>query len=213
MIKITLKNVIAGYVGNVFEPVAYGNEKPKHKMKVVVSKDDLQCRDLLGAVKAAAKEKFSSLLPSEFINPVHDGDKETTYSPLERNTYYFWAKSNQMPDVIDDNGRRVTEESGKLQINTHVDVDVAFNAYNWVDRREGPLAGVTVYLNKIIVHEDEQEERADRNNAHSGQQSRYSNRNVPRKEYDAKPAEDDDLSDFLPPMQIDDDFDFDSIDL
>ncbi len=211
MQNITLKNVIAGYVGNVFEPVAYGNEKPKHKMKVVVSKDDPQCRDLLGAVKAAAKEKFSSPLPSEFINPVHDGDKETTYSPLERNTYYFWAKSNQMPDVIDDNGRRVTEESGKLQINTHVDVDVAFNAYNWVDRREGPLAGVTVYLNKIIVHEDEQEERSDRNNAHSGQQTRYSNRDVSRREYNVRRTEEDALPDPFP-LQLDDD-DFDLLNL
>ena len=213
MQNITLKNVLAGYVDNVFEPTAYGNEKPKHKMKILVSKDDPQCRGLLKTVRAAAMEKFSSPLPPGFINPVRDSDKETTCYPLEQNTYYFWAKSNQMPDVIDDNGRRVTEESGKLQINTHVDVDVAFNAYNWMDRREGPLAGVTVYLNKIIVHEDEQEERSDCNNAHSGQQTRYSNRDVPRREYNVRPTEDDDLSDFLPPMQIDEDFDFDSIDL
>ena len=158
MITVTFKNVIAAHVAYVFEPTAYGNEKPKHKMKILMNKDDSQCRDLLGAVRAAAKEKFSSPLPRGFINPVHDSDKETTYSPLERNTYYFWAKSNQMPDVIDDNGRRVAKESGKLDIGTLVDVDVAFNAYNWADRKEGPLAGVTVYLNKITVHEDEHEE-------------------------------------------------------
>ena len=210
MYKITFKNVLAADVYHVFEPAAYSNEKQKYKMKVLMNKNDHQCDYLKKVLLAAAYEKFTSPLPKGFIFPVHDSDEEKISYPYERNTRYFWAKNNNPPTVIDDHGNAVTGQSGKLHQGSLVDVDLTFNAFDWKDRKDGPLAGVTVYLNKVTVHDDVEDGQSGRRNTHSEQHSVHSYRNDPR--YNCKRTGDDEIPDYFPPQPGDDDFDYDSFD-
>ncbi len=203
MYNIAFRNVVAADVNYVFEPSSYGNEKPKHKMKILMYKDDPQCNDLKKVLVATAVEAFSRPLPKGFVYPTHDSDEEEIHFPYERNSRYFWAKTYKPPIIVDDCGNTVTADSGKLHQGSFVDVDLSFKAYDWAKGK-----GITVYLNKVVVHEDPETQQHGSDNIDSDQQPNRSYRDTSAQGYSRRGYRDDDgLPDRFPPQPGDDDFD------
>lgn len=149
--------VITGKVrfsyAHVFEPHAMEEgQKKKYSVCLLIPKTSTKMvAKIKAAIKAAyedGKTKFGGKLPSNWKNPLRDGDTEREDLPEYEGMYFINATGNRRPGIVDEDREAITDEEdfysgcyGRASIN--------FYAFN-VSGNKGVAAG----LNNLQKLED-----------------------------------------------------------
>ena len=134
---------------NLFTPkAAKGSDKLKYSVSVLIPKSDKETLARINKAIAYAKEqgksaKWGGKIPAKLVEPLHDGDIDREDDPVYKNSYYFNAKSDRPPIVID---RMKNEILDPLEVYSgcYGRVNVSFYAYNFEGNK-----GVAVGLNAV----------------------------------------------------------------
>lgn len=121
---------------NVNQPRAFGTEKPRYSVSVIIPKSKTnEVNKIKAAIKQAyedgantLKGKGSTLPPLESIdNPLRDGDAKG--DPAYADSYYINAKNTRKPGVVDTN-RNPIIQTDELYSGIYARVAISFFAYN-----------------------------------------------------------------------------------
>ena len=134
---------------NLFTPkAAKGSDKLKYSVSVIIPKTDTATIAKVNKAIAYAKEqgkssKWNGVIPKKLVEPLHDGDIDREDDAAYANSYYFNAKSDRPPIVID---RMKNEILDPLEVYSgcYARVNVSFYPYNFDGNK-----GVAVGLNAV----------------------------------------------------------------
>jgi len=136
--KVLLKGVRFSFA-HVFQPQAMVEGQPK-KYSVSVLLDKVTDKDLIEQVKEAVKlayeqgvGKFGGKLPTEWKNPLRDGDTAYPDSEAYQGKMFFNASSTTKPGVVKPGEHgvvEITEESGEFYSGCFGAITVNFYAFN-----------------------------------------------------------------------------------
>lgn len=100
---------------HLLEPYGYSGEKKKYSSSIIIPKDDIETIRVIEEAINNAKKKGIDKFGKNFDNsrlhtPLHDGDIEKD-DPAYKDSYYINASSKDKPQVIDMDGRNLTDPS------------------------------------------------------------------------------------------------------
>jgi len=106
MAKVITDKVRFSYA-NVFEPKAmHEGAEPKYSVSLIIPKSNTGLvRKIKAAIDEALEEgknsKFGGKIPTNFKNPLRDGDAERPDDPSYADSYFVNANSNRQPGLVD----------------------------------------------------------------------------------------------------------------
>lgn len=136
--RIMLKNVRLSFPA-LFSPKAIGdNDNAKYGATLLIDKSDKEnLKKIHQAVEAAVEEgktkKFEGKVPRKWRNePLRDGDdeKDTEKYPEFEGTYFITARSNNAPQVVDNQVEPILDQS-EVYSGCYVNVTVSSFPYNF----------------------------------------------------------------------------------
>jgi len=134
---------------NLFEPFAWGDEKPKYSLMILINKDDQETVGKLrqaeaDAITQAITTKWAGKKPQKIDSVIMDGDQaDLEKYPERRNHYYLTARSTTRPSVIDQNMQPILDPS-EVYAGCYVRVSLTSFAYVYAGKH-----GVSFALNNL----------------------------------------------------------------
>ena len=134
---------------NLFEAFAWGDEKPKYSLMILVSKDDQTTVNLLrkaekDAAEQAVTTKWGGKKPHKLESVIMDGDlADTEKYPERKNHYYLTARSTTKPSVVDQNIQPILDPT-EVYAGCYVRVSLTSFAYVYAGKH-----GVSFALNNL----------------------------------------------------------------
>lgn len=150
--KVITSKVRFSYA-HVFEPTAIeeGQEK-KYSVSLIIPKSDTKLIDKIkAAIKAALEEgkaKFGGKIPTNYKNPLRDGDEERPDDENYENSYFINANSSRKPGLVDANLDPILDKD-EFYSGCYGRASVNFYAFNVSGNK-----GVAVGLNNLQKLED-----------------------------------------------------------
>jgi len=175
--KCTTGRVRCSYL-NINAPKAFGDEKPKYSVSLIIPKDDAATLKKIDAAMRAAYENGISILKGkgrttptyeEIIaqGPLHDGDKKKDGDSAYQNAFYLNAKNERRPRVIDVDKNEILDSS-ELYSGIYAKVAIGFYCYNKKGNRgigvsldilmkvaDGQPLGSTISIDEAFEDEDD----------------------------------------------------------
>ncbi len=98
---------------NVFEAKSFQGGTPKYSVSLIIPKSDTatltKVRKLIK--NATDASKFKGKIPSNFKNPLRDGDEDRPNDEAYASSYFIGASSKDRPKVVDRNLDQIIEPS------------------------------------------------------------------------------------------------------
>jgi len=125
---------------------------PKRSTAFIYSKDDVETTNKIKAAIQAAYEEGRSILQgnsktvpalNQIHLPIRDGDTEREGDPDYKNCYFFNAKSNTKPGIVDANLNEIIDKND-VYSGCYARLSITFYAYN-----NNGSKGIAVALNHI----------------------------------------------------------------
>lgn len=133
--KMMLKHVRLSYA-QVFEPRSFEGGDPKYSTVLLISKDDADTvkkvqETILRVAKAQWGDKIkNNRLPSNFNNPLKDGDDVCDVQPAYENCFYLRASSKRQPVLLDRSKRHVEEEDNLIYSGCYCNASINIFAFD-----------------------------------------------------------------------------------
>lgn len=150
--KVITSKVRFSYA-HVFEPHAIeeGQQK-KYSVSIIIPKTDTKLIDKIkAAIKSALEEgkaKFGGKIPTNYKNPLRDGDEERPDDENYENSYFINANSARKPGLVDENLDPIIDKDD-FYSGCYGRASVNFYAFNVSGNK-----GVAVGLNNLQKLED-----------------------------------------------------------
>ena len=148
--KIVLENVRLSFE-HIFKPDAIGESEPKYSASWIIPKNDPQAKKVMEALAKALDEKFpgkrkpGGAWPSNFHNPLVDGDELADERPEYAGCYVLKSASKNRPKVYDRRKNPITAEDEIIYSGCFCNVSLAAQGFEFEKLKKG----VTVYLNGV----------------------------------------------------------------
>jgi len=154
MTKVVTGKIRMSYV-YLFAPRAVEEgEAPKYSLSVLIPKSDVKTLNAIKAAVNAAKEigktsLWNGKIPPGLKLPLRDGDADRPDSPEYVGQYFFNAKSNNKPGIVDIDINPILNQA-EIYSGCYGRVSVNFYPYNHPKGGKGVAAG----LNNVQKLED-----------------------------------------------------------
>jgi len=139
---------------NVFEPRAIDeNAEAKYSASIIIPKSDKKTiKAIQEAIQEALEEgkekKFGGKTPSNFKNPLRDGDEDREDDEAYADCYFVNANSARQPGLVDESVQAIIDQD-EIYSGCYGRASLNFYAYNVSGNK-----GVAVGLNNIQKLED-----------------------------------------------------------
>ena len=152
MAKVITGMVRFSYL-QVFEPKAIDdNATPKYSVSIIIPKDDADTiAKIEAAIKTAFEEgkaKFGGKLPTNWKNPLRDGDEERPDDEAYENSMFVNCASQRKPGIVDADRQPILTQE-ELYSGCYGRVAVNFYAFNAAGNK-----GVAAGLNNLQKLDD-----------------------------------------------------------